>query len=505
MSSGVINPLSLATHYKKADRAMLVVLWVCQLYALALAPWHATWGQAVLVGGGTLLVMHALQALIGGQRIFRCAVGAAFMVMAALHINQSHGTIEMHFSIFVLLAFLIYYRDWLPIVVAAVVIAVHHLAFFYLQSRGAGIWLAVSASWGLVWIHAAYVVVEAAVLVYLARASYVDAREGEMLATITSDMLANPQAMDLTRRAGMRTPMLDVFNGFVVQLDEVVGDVKANLAQVSSVSAAVSQRSEQVRSGADRQAGEASYMAQAMQELTSATADVARSAEEAAHAATKVDDHAQQGNRAMQQIREDIKSLNGDLVLTGEAVNGAAQLAKDIHQVVDVIKGVAEQTNLLALNAAIEAARAGEQGRGFAVVADEVRNLSQRTAKSTAEIQDFIERLQHASESAREAMARSQDAVQRCLCSAESSVSTLAGMVEEVEHISRLNSMIATATLEQATVGDDVAQHLQGVNDIAQNNAAQAIDLAGLSGELDQLRATLEQRVQSFVTTKHSR
>lgn len=501
MNTRVINPLSLEAHYRKADRAMLAVLWVCQLYALALASWYGTWGQALWVGGGTLLVMHGLHALIGGQRVFRCAIGAAFMIMAALHINQSQGTIEMHFSIFVLLAFLIYYRDWLPIVVAALVIAVHHLAFFYLQSSGSGVWLAANASWGLVWVHAAYVIVEAVVLVYLARASYVDAREGEMLAAITSEMLANPQAVDLTRRVNMRTPLLDVFNGLVLQLDEVVGGVKANLAQVSRVSAAVSQRSAQVRSGADRQAGEAGYMAQAMQELTSATADVARSAEEAAGAANKVDTHAQQGNLAMQQIRQDIESLNRDLGLTAEAVNGAAQLANDIHQVVDVIKGVAEQTNLLALNAAIEAARAGEQGRGFAVVADEVRNLSQRTAKSTAEIQDYISRLQHASESARDAMLRSQAAVQRCLGSADSSAATLAGMVEEVAHISRLNSMIATATLEQSTVGDDVAKHLQGVNAIAQDNAAQAIDLAGMSNELDQLRATLEQRVQSFVTS----
>ena len=501
MTTRIINPLSLEAHYHKADKAMLAVLWVCQVYALALAPWHGTWGQALLVGGGTILIIHALQALIGGQRLFRCAIGAALMVMAALHINQSHGTIEMHFSIFVLLAFLIYYRDWLPIVVAALVIAVHHLMFFYLQSRVSGVWLAVDATWGLVWIHAGYVVVEAAVLVYLARASYVDAREGEMLAAVTSEMIADPQALDLTRRAVMRTAMLDIFNSFIAELDEVVAGVKTTLKEVSRVSGSVSERSGLVRDGADRQAGEAAYMAQAMQEMTSATADVARSAEEAAEAARNVDSHAHQGNAAMQQIRQDIESLDRDLGLTGEAVNGAAQLANDIHQVVDVIKGVAEQTNLLALNAAIEAARAGEQGRGFAVVADEVRNLSQRTAKSTAEIQDFIGRLQHASESARNAMLRSQDAVQRCLGSADASVTTLAGMVEQVAHISRLNTQIATATLEQSAVGEDVAQHLQGVNDIAQSNAAQAVDLAELSRELDQLRSMLEQRVQRFVTS----
>lgn len=497
----VMQASSLAAHYQKSDRVMLVVLWVCQLYAVALAPWHGTWLQALLVGGGTLAVMHGLNALVGGTRLFRCAVGISLMVMAILHINQSQGTVEMHFSIFVLLAVLIYYRDWLPIVVAAVVIALHHLLFFYLQSRAVGFWLAAEATWTLVFVHAGYVVAETAVLVYLARESYRDARDGEMLASLTTAMLSNPQALDLTRRAQADTPVLRNFNEFVAQLDGLISDVQGTLTQLGGLSGSVAEKSGQVREGADRQASEAQYMSQAMQELNSATTDVARSADEAAGAARNMNEHAQQGNQAMQQIRQEINSLNGDLGVTGSAVNGTAELAGEINQVVDMIRGVAEQTNLLALNAAIEAARAGEHGRGFAVVADEVRNLSQRTAKSTAEIQDLISRLQQASESARLAMERSQESVQRCLGSADASATTLAGMVEEFAQILRLNDMIATATLEQSTVGDDVTQHLRGVSEVAQNNAAQAIALDGLSRELEGLRSELEARALRFVTT----
>lgn len=492
--------LGLDELYKKADRTMIGVLWITFFYSLALAGWHGTWMQALLVGGGTLLTMHALYALIAGERLFRCLVAAALMVMSALHINQSQGAVEMHFSIFVLLAFLIYYRDWLPIVVGAGVIAVHHLAFFYLQTQAAGVWLAAEATWGLVWVHAGYVVVEAGVLVYLARQSLHDAQEGLALTTATAEIVGAQGGIDLSYRVPMNTPAMDAFNGFVSQLGGVVGGVQSGLRQLGELSSDVTAKSVEVRQGADRQAGEASYMVQAIGELSSATSEVARNAEQAASAARKADQHAQKGNQAMQHIKQEIASLHRDISVTGDAVEGTARIAADIHQVVDAIRGVAEQTNLLALNAAIEAARAGEQGRGFAVVADEVRNLSQRTSKSTAEIQDFITRLQDASGAATQAMSRSRDSVGRCLDSADSSAQMLQGMVGEINQISQLNDLIATATQQQAAVGDDLSQHLHGVKDVASANAGQAVQLASLADRLDGLRGELDDQVSRFIT-----
>ena len=502
MNPAVPQSLSLDAHYLQADRVMLGVLWLCMLASLALASWYGTWAQTLVVGGGTLLAMHGLHALGKGGRLFRCAMGAAFMVMAALHINQSHGTLEMHFSIFVLLAFLIYYRDWLPILVATLVIAIHHFMFFYLQSQQQGVWLAQGVTFGLVFVHAGYVVVEAAVLIYLAQLGYRDALEGEAMGRATAMMMAEGERVDLTYRVPMRTPMVDSFNRFVDGLDLMVADVGDSLQRLSDVGQAVTGKSDVVRQSAERQQDETQYMVQAMQELSHATADVARNAADAAKASEDADGHAQQGHRAMLDIRQEVGSLEENIRLTSTAVNGAAQLAIDIDQVVDVIKGVAEQTNLLALNAAIEAARAGEQGRGFAVVADEVRNLSQRTAHSTAEIQDFMSRLQHASEEARGAMQRSQASVDRCLSVTEQSAQILSGIVAEIANIASLNSTIAAATHEQATVGDDVAKHLQGIGDIAIANADQAVELAGLASELEAVRGQLNGEVSRFITKR---
>ncbi|MEX0740753.1 MAG: methyl-accepting chemotaxis protein [Pseudohongiella sp.] len=487
-------------HHKRADVIMTGVLGVCLLYALALAPWHGTWGSALIIGGGTLATMAALLQTIRGTRLYRCLMAVSFMVMSALHIHQSHGTIEMHFSIFVLLALLIYYRDWLPIVVATVTIAIHHFLFFYLQINGFGVWVTEHAMWSMIFVHAGYVIAEAGVLIYLAVLACRDALESESIAHATGRMSQSGQGVDLSFRVDLDTPVAEAFNGFVDQLESLVVGINQKLNSLRDMGGALTEKSSQVSASAERQASESDYMVQAMREMSTATSEVARNAEQAASAARNADDHSTQGNRAMQNIKQEITALNKDIALTGEAVSGTAKLAADIYQVVDVIKGVAEQTNLLALNAAIEAARAGDHGRGFAVVADEVRNLSKRTAQSTAEIERFIERLQGASESAHDAMGRSQNAVQRCLQAADASVETLSEMATEVTQISRLNDMIAAATQEQTAVGDDVANHLGEVDGIARSNAAQAVDLAGLSAELQALSGELESQLHRFKT-----
>ncbi|MDT8427478.1 MAG: methyl-accepting chemotaxis protein [Pseudomonadales bacterium] len=492
------SPTTNAAYLRQADRTMLVVLGVCLAYSLALSPWHNTWLLSILVGGGTLFTLITLLPALQGSLLYRCLMAVAFMVMSALHIQQSHGVIEMHFSIFVLLALLIAYRDMAPILVATVTIAIHHFLFFAMQVNGLPIWVTEHASWNMIFIHAAYVVAEAGVLIYLARMAATDVAEGQAMAQASQKIVHDPNAINLSCRAPLDTPITRAFNDFVGQLETLVSDIQHKLVSLRTMGSKLNDKSQQVSSSAEQQANESEYMVQAMQEMGSATAEVARSAENAASAARNADVHAADGNKAMQHIKSEIGSLNNDIALTGEAVMGTVELAREIDHVVDVIKAVAEQTNLLALNAAIEAARAGDHGRGFAVVADEVRNLSQRTAQSTAEIQSIIERLQQASQSAHDAMRRSQDAVQRCLNAADTSATTLSGMEAEITNISRLNDMIAAASQEQSTVGDDVARHLHTVDDIARNNVTQAVDLASVSAELQILSKELDAQLKRF-------
>ncbi|MFM1892245.1 MAG: hypothetical protein RLZ44_1322, partial [Pseudomonadota bacterium] len=156
--------------YRRGDRLMLGVTGLLFVLSLALAGWYDTWFEALLIGLPALVVPAVLSRVAPGQRITRVTFALALMVFAALHIQQAHGMIEVHFGIFVLLAFLLVYRDPWPILAGAGLIAAHHLGFDYLQASGAPVWVfEIRSGFGIVLVHAGYVVAETAVLVWIAR------------------------------------------------------------------------------------------------------------------------------------------------------------------------------------------------------------------------------------------------------------------------------------------------------------------------------------------------
>jgi len=481
--------VTLQAHYLKADRIMLGVIWFLVAYSFGVAAFHGTWAQALVIGGLTGVAVTALYMLIPGQRLLRCLIGAAFMVFSALHINQAHGMLEMHFGIFALLAFLVYYRDWLPIVVAALTIAVHHLSFFALQQQGTDVFLMPDGNWGEVFLHAFYVVLESAILVYLAIRAAAEAREGEALLGAAAAITARPERIDLSYRSQVSGPVTQRFNQLLDQLGDLVGAVVRDTAGLGGTAANLSEATRQLRDGASRQLDETAYMA--MQQMTVAIDDVAGHADRAAQAAQGASQKASQGRSAVSGVRSEIGTLAEHIEGTDRVVQDLAAQSEQIDRVLEVIRTIAEQTNLLALNAAIEAARAGEQGRGFAVVADEVRNLAQKTAASTTEIQGIISRLQQGSRKATEAMQNSRDSVARCVSSSQDTTALLDAIASEIEGISQMNEMIAAATHEQTAVSADMGRHLQSVQQVAERNAGDASELDNDGRQLHELAGRL--------------
>lgn len=231
--------------------------------------------------------------------------------------------------------------------------------------------------------------------------------------------------------------------------------------------------------------------------MTATAGEVAKSAEQASDAATRADDETRNGNSVVKETIQAIESLSNEVKQTTSVVERLDSDSANIFAILDVIKGVAEQTNLLALNAAIEAARAGEQGRGFAVVADEVRSLAQRTQESTQEIQSVVDSLQAGSRQSVEAMNNTCEHANATVDQAARAGESLDKIEEAVSTILSVNTQIATAAEEQQAVSEEVGRNItriQSLTEDAAENSARTSDAGNqLSVKAHQIQSQLEQ------------
>lgn len=480
-------------HYRKADRIMLALIWLMTLFSVGLAFWHDTLIQAIVVGGGTSLLLTALYRAIGGTRVMRCALGAGLMVMAALHINQAQGVIEAHFGIFALLAVLTFYRDWLPILVAALTIAVHHVVFHALQHQGFPVFVMEHhGGWAMVFVHAFYVVMETVALLYLAVHSQAEAVESQemlekMLAVTTQFTVETAQGegkahMSLAKR----------FDHFLQQITGLIDGVSRDSHGLGQLGQELAHASGTLEKGARHQLAEIAQMTDSMQRMEHAMGNITVHVEEAVAHADVASQQILRGQESVGRAQHEITQLATRLTDTHQTVQGLAVQAEQIGSVLDVISSIANQTNLLALNAAIEAARAGEQGRGFAVVADEVRNLAQRTAVSTQEIKTIIEGLQQGSREAVEAMQDSRQGVERCVEDSQVAVQMLKAVGNDITQIDALNGRIVSTTREQTSANLEIVGRLQSVQGIAQSTAQDVEMLARSSEQLPPIAVRLD-------------
>ncbi|WP_371258940.1 methyl-accepting chemotaxis protein [Pseudomonas sp. URMO17WK12:I12] len=239
-------------------------------------------------------------------------------------------------------------------------------------------------------------------------------------------------------------------------------------------------------------------VATAINEVSYAVQDVAKNAEHAASEVRQAEEQALQGQQSIEASLFQIDQLSETIEQAVVVIQGVNQESSQIGRVLEVIRAIAEQTNLLALNAAIEAARAGEQGRGFAVVADEVRMLSQRTQTSTAEIQTMIERLQGNSQAAVSVINASSAASQKTVGQARHAGKNLRQITESLRNISGLNASIASATLQQSHVVDEINKNVTQAAGLAHDGALLADRSSADSRHLGTLAADLNRLLGRF-------
>ena len=283
-----------------------------------------------------------------------------------------------------------------------------------------------------------------------------------------------------------------------VGLRELIGGITDGVTQIASAAEELSAVTEQTSAGVNSQKVETDQVATAMHEMAATVQEVARNAEEASEAAVAADQQAREGDKVVGEAIAQIEKLAIEVGHSTEAMGHLKRESDKIGSVLDVIKSVAQQTNLLALNAAIEAARAGEAGRGFAVVADEVRSLAQRTQKSTEEIEELIAGLQSGTQQVSNSMDSSRSLTDSSVELTRRAGDSLGNITRTVSAIQAMNQQIAAAAEQQSAVAEEINRSVLNVRDVSEQTSAASEETASSSIELARLGTHLQTLVGRF-------
>lgn len=282
------------------------------------------------------------------------------------------------------------------------------------------------------------------------------------------------------------------------RLLEMISSIKATTFQLSSTAEEVSEVMSQTSNNIQDQQRETGLISTSIAEMSSAIREVSNSVVDVSTATNQANTEAENGMNIVEDTVNGIQTLASKIENTSDAIARVQKDSENINTVLDVIKGIAEQTNLLALNAAIEAARAGEQGRGFAVVADEVRTLAGRTQDSTAEINQIIEQLHSGASHSAKAMEESREQTLAVVEKASIADKSLKNIAQSVFKIDEMSTQIATAAEQQSTVSENMKGSIGHINEMATHNATSAQETSKAGLDLARIAADLQSMVEKF-------
>ncbi len=452
------------------------------------------------------LISSAAYFLLRGSLAFSIVAAMIMMSISAALIQTQMGMIEMHFHIFAFMAVFVTYQHIAPIIAAVSVVAVHHIFFTAAQLNNLSfgdtpvVIYSNKCNWNITLIHAAFAVTESIILSYIALTMNRFSRADLHLSHAIESIFTNS---DLTIRlkSNANTPQRNVdiaFNSLIEKMASIFLTFTQSSNLLDKESQKLVQLSNSTTDSITHQISLSDQIATATQQMVGSISDVARGSAETASLATELRGDTQEGSRDMEQVVRDMYTLKTEMSEISSALTQLTSDASAVTEMLNVIRGISEQTNLLALNAAIEAARAGEAGRGFAVVADEVRTLSQRTNSSTEEIQQVLERLNHS-------VTRTIKSMNTGLNLTDSSAEKIGSVGEKLKNIySSVNNVtdrstqIATATEEQNQVLEEISRHSQNIAEEMKALSSNATSLTNMSTKISQLSVDYRTQTSAF-------
>ena len=311
---------------------------------------------------------------------------------------------------------------------------------------------------------------------------------------------------DLTKKVEVKSndevgQLSSALNSMTKGLNDIVSKIAATSNQLASSSEQISASSDQMVNGAQDQTKQTDQVATAVEEMSATVLEVAKNSTDASSLATKASEVATSGGEIVKQAISGMDSISGAVSEAAETIESLGKSSDQIGEIIGVIDDIADQTNLLALNAAIEAARAGEQGRGFAVVADEVRKLAERTTKATKEIADMIKQIQKDTHGAVDSMKAGTEEVEKGVDLVNEAGNSLNQIVEVVQGVSDMIQQIATASQEQSAASEEISSNVEAVATITKESANSASETAHATDELSGLAIELKEIVGQFKLT----
>ncbi|WP_032094654.1 MULTISPECIES: methyl-accepting chemotaxis protein [unclassified Alteromonas] len=430
----------------------------------------------------------------------RHAMAIGVQLLTALHIHQSFGLIEIHFEIFVLLAFLSVFRDWKVIATGTAVVAVHHISFFLLQSSGAPLVIFEEGhvTFTILLLHAAFAVAEGGVLMYVAKTAHEEGAGAAELSLAINEMQKENNKLDLTVAVDRSNKLLRPFGELIDQVRELV-----QLA--SSLTDDVVRGCGNMEQAANSMFDISHKTDQELAMVSASSEEIAQTMQMSTEQTTKASDKATAAQASSQNTKDSISTTSNTINSLRSTLNDAAKTnsalneqCSHIYDAMRSITAVAEQTNLLALNAAIESARAGEHGRGFAVVADEVRTLAIRSKESAEQITSITEQLVSQTASSVDQMQSCISLVDEAVMSSESATNAMADIMLQINDASESMTEIATSAVEQETASASIAESTARLSEFTSEELATAESLAGEVQVLTQISQKMRSAIERF-------